>query len=315
MSRFFRRRATTPSGASAATRPVTPIPLIARDFADPDVLRSGDTWLAYSTNSVYDGRLWHVPVQRAPAVTGPWTPVGDAMPTLPAWVDPAHPNVWAPELCPMGDGRVLLYFTARNARLGVQCIGVAVSDTPTGPFVALGDGPIAGRVEDGDTLDAESFTDGDGSRWLIYKSGRVYSTMWLQRLTPDGLGTVGPRTEMIRSDRPDEGIIVEAPTVLRRAEGYVLLYSANSYDSGSYHVNWATAPRLAGPWTKAAAPLLTTDTIGRAYPNPGHQDAIGPYLVFHATTGPAERGMFLLALAWDRGTPTVVAPRSASQLA
>lgn len=295
--------------------PLVPEPLINRDFADPDVLRVADGWHAYSTNSVYGGRLWHVPTQRATTLRGPWSEVGDAMPTLPGWVDPVTPNVWAPEISVHDDGRVLLYFTARHAALRVQCIGVAIAPSPSGPFTPVGGGPLILRSGDGDTLDAESFVDTDGSRYLIYKSGRVYSTMWVQRLAADGLSTVGDRIEAFRSDRPEEANIVEAPSLVRRVVDtsghYVLFYSANTFFSGSYHVNYATAPSVTGPYTKAPGALLTTDTIGRTYLNPGHQDVVqdpeGDFLVFHASINQTARGMFLLGLGWTAdGRPAIL---------
>ena len=303
--------------------PLAPLPLIARDFADPDVLRTGDGWLAYSTNSVYGRRLWHVPTQRAASLRGPWSEVGDAMPTLPGWVDPVTPNVWAPEISVHDDGRLLLYFTARHAALGVQCIGVAVAQSPLGPFTPAAAGPLVLRTGDGDTLDAESFVDTDGSRYLIYKSGRVYSTMWVQRLAADGLSTMGDRVEAFRSDRPEEANIVEAPSLVHRDVSpgglYVLFYSANTFFSGRYYVNYATAPSVTGPYTKAPGALLTTDTMARAYPNPGHEDVVqdseGDFLVFHASINQTARGMFLLGLGWNSGgRPEMISARRGGDL-
>ncbi|WP_143517305.1 glycoside hydrolase family 43 protein [Pseudonocardia sp. MH-G8] len=302
---------TAPSdGRSRA--PVSPV--IARDFPDPDVVVVDGAYYAYSTNSGYAGNLAHLPVQRADALTGPWTEVGDGFPELPGWVAEDPPHVWAPELARGSGGGYLLYFTARHARHQVQCIGVASSESPVGPFHSAAPDALLCRPEEGDTIDAESFVAADGGRYLLYKSGRQYSSMWLQPMTSDGTAPEGERVELLRSDRPEEAGIVEAPTLVQRGDSYILFYSANTFDSGQYHVNYAVASSLTGPYTKADGALLTTDTIDGAYLNPGHQDVVatadGDCLVFHASISRTERGMFVAGLDWDADNrPSVVLTR------
>jgi beta-xylosidase len=313
-----------PARAGSGARSTGPAirPLIGRDFPDPDVIAVGDEWFAYSTNSGYGSRLLNVPVWRAAALGGPWAAIGDAMPELPGWVaDAAHggSHVWAPEVVPAPGGEYLLYFTAHHARHLVQCLGVAVSSSPTGPFRAAGNDALVVRPEDGDTLDATSFVDGGsaaGRRYLIYKSGRNYSTVWLHELSADGTRIVGERTELFRSDRPEESNIVEAPVLIRRSghndSEYVVFYSANTFNSGRYFVNYATADRLDGPFAKAPGALLTSDTIGGAYRDTGHQDVVagpdGDYLVFHALLQDNQRAMFAIGLDWTPGGDPVAAP-------
>jgi beta-xylosidase len=310
LDHLFRQKDDRPAAVPKGIRPV-----IDRDFPDPDVITEDGQFYAYSTNSSYDGRLVNVPVQRAEQLVGPWTMLGDAMPQLASWVaDPAHggPNVWAPEIAKAPGGGHLLYYTAHHASQQVQCIGVAASDTPSGPFRPVGADALVCHPEDGDTIDAESFTDVDGSRYLIYKSGRTSSTMWLQKLSADGLSTVGGRTELIRSDRPEEANIVEAPTMVLHDGTYVLFFSANTFNSGHYFVNYARAPRVGGPYTKQPGEFLTTDTIGRAFANTGHEDVVagpdGDYLVFHASVSSTERAMFVIGLDWGPDGRPEIAP-------
>jgi len=140
----------------AATTASTIQPVIAHDFPDPAVLAVGSIYYGYSTASSYGGKVWHVPVQRATALDGRWTEVGDAMPQLPAWVaknGANNGNVWAPEVAARSDGSYILYFTARSAAQNVQCIGVALADSPRGPFQAPGPGPLVCRPEDVDSID------------------------------------------------------------------------------------------------------------------------------------------------------------------
>jgi arabinan endo-1,5-alpha-L-arabinosidase len=303
LDRLLNRTTDQPGGPA----PIAPV--IDRDFPDPDVLTVDGGYYAYSTNSIYDGALVHVPVARAAALTGPWTSVGDALPTLPGWAAPG-PTVWAPELAEAPGGGYLLFFTARHAARGVQCIGVAGAPDPAGPFQPIGTDAVIGATDDGDSIDAETATGPDGTRYLIYKSGRTSSTMWLQRLAADGYTPEGPRTALIHSDRPEEANIVEAPSLVRHGGRYVLFYSANTFDSGRYFVNYATAAHLSGPYVKAPGQLLNRDTIGGAYRNPGHEDVVstpdGDRIVFHASLDATTRALFVAALGWtDGGRPSV----------
>lgn len=303
----------SPPASAAAIQPV-----INRDFPDPNVLAVGREYYAYSTNSIYDGSLVRLPMFRATALAGPWLGVGEGMPDAAGWVaDAGHggPCIWAPEVVAAAGG-YLLYYTARHAAHQVQCLGVAASDGPAGPFRPVGTDALIVEPAEGDTIDAEAFTDADGTRYLIYKSGRTRSTMWLRKLTPDGRALDGDRVEILRSDRPEEANIVEAPTMVRHNDSYVLFYSANTFSSGNYFVNYAIAPAIGGPYTKQPGALLTTDTINGAYRNPGHQDVIpgpdGDYLVFHASIDQTRRGMFVVGLDWTAdGHPTVTLDRPA----
>jgi hypothetical protein len=70
-------------------------------------------------------------------------------------------QLWAPDAA-QRDGRTYLYFPARD-RDGIFRIGVAVSDSPAGPFVADLE-PIAGSF----SIDPCSFVDDDGRAYLYF---------------------------------------------------------------------------------------------------------------------------------------------------
>jgi beta-xylosidase len=161
-----------------------------------------------------------------------------------------------------------------------------------------------------DSIDPQAFTDRDGQRYLLYASGAHQTTIWLQRTTPDGLALLGGRRALITADRPDESNIVEAPALIAHGSEYVLFYSGNTFNSGKYFVNYATAPSLAGPFRKNAGQFVNRNTMGGAYASPGGQSVlVGPdddQLVFHASTGPGRRAMFVAELSWGpTGQPVV----------
>lgn len=281
-------------------------PAIDRNFPDPSVITVGSDHYAYSTQGRYGDAYVHVPIAQSTELTGDWTPVGDALPALPPWAgtDPhGRGDVTAPDVAVRPDGRYLLYFVARAAGRGVLCIGAAVADSPRGPFHP-GPAPMVCQPTAIDSIDPQMFTDRDGTRYLLYASGQIHTSIWMQRLSPDGLLVVGPAVPLIKADRPEEANIVEAPSLLRNDQGYVLFYSGNRFDSGHYFTNYATSPSLDRPFVKHCGQLLTRDSLGGAFTDPGGASVVDDgdrqELVFHASIGePRRRPMFVLGLSWD----------------
>jgi len=77
-------------------------------------------------------------------------------------------------------------------------------------------------------------------------------------MSADGLRTAGAPRRLIRQDQYWEGDLVEAPTLVRRGDSYVLFYSASSYSGEQYATGYAVADRPEGPYRKADQPLLST---------------------------------------------------------
>jgi beta-xylosidase len=280
-------------------------PVIDRNFPDPDVMSVGSDHYAYSTQSRYGNEFWHVPVAHSTELTGGWTPVGDALPVLPAWsgVDQSgHADVTAPDVSARPGGGYLLYFVARARGRGVLCIGAAAGDKPQGPFIP-GPAPLVCQPSAVDSIDPQVFRDDDGTRYLLFASGQVHTSIWQQRLAPDGLGVTAPPVPLIRADRPEEANIVEAPALVKHGDEYVLFYSGNRFDSGRYFVNYAIAPALNGPFVKHCGQLLNRRSLGGAFPDPGGQNVVADGeqqdLAFHASTASRRRSMFLVGLSWN----------------
>lgn len=289
-------------------------PAIPHDFPDPTVISVRGIYYAYSTASRYGSSVEHVPVTRSTTLMGGWSQARDAMPELPAWVDHTRAgqgSVWAPAVNARGPDDYLLYFTARSAGEGAQCIGVARSTRPEGPFRSVAARPLVCRPGEVDAIDPKPFTDDDGTRYLLYSASRAgNATIWLQRLSDDGTRTVGPRRSALRADRPDEAHIVEAPAIVRHDGKYVLFYSGNAFNSGSYFVNYALADSLSEEFAKHPGQFLNKHTLDDAYQNPGGQDVLRTrrqdFLIFHAYATPHVRSMFVVGLKWHgRGRPVL----------
>lgn len=253
--------AAAPAGADVAG------PVFDREFADPDIVKVGSTYHAYATNegSKY---IQHTTSQDL----AHWSMAGsDALPEVGGWADPDHRQVWAPEVFDNGRG-FTMHYTALDRASGRQCIGVALSSSPDGPFRPVGVGPLVCPAAQGGAIDAASYTE-NGERYLLWKNDgnccEMDTWLHLQAVSWDGTRTTGEPLRLIKQDREWEGRVVEAPTLVKRDGRYVLFYSADFYDGDGYKTGYAVAASLTGPYTKAAAPLMTTASFSGAVHGPG----------------------------------------------
>ena len=295
-------RASNPSTSSAAA----PVPVLDQDFPDPDVLLVDGTYYAYATQP-RDGSV-NVQMATSTDLQGWEVQVADPLPELPAWA--TNGRTWAPEVTAGPDG-YLMYFTAHSVDPDLQCIGVARSTSPAGPFRPVGDEPLVCPEAQGGAIDAASYVEPGGARYLLWKNDGnccgLDTWLQLQPLSADGLRLAGPATKLIRQDQPWEGDLVEAPTLVRHGSSYVLFYSANDYGGEMYATGYATASALEGPYEKAAEPLLTSAETGVT--GPGGQDVVTDasgetHLVFHGwDPAVVYRAMYVTDLSWDGDTP------------
>ncbi|WP_374776109.1 family 43 glycosylhydrolase [Streptomyces sp. NBC_01310] len=285
-------------------------PVFDRDFADPDIVKAGRTYHAYATNS--GGK--HIQHATSRDLVHWSMADADPLPELGTWAEPNPSWVWAPEVFDNGRG-FTMHYTARDRASGRQCIGVALSSSPNGPFRPSGEGPLVCPVAEGGAIDAASHTE-DGRRYLLWKNDgnccERDTWLHLQAVTWDGTRTTGDPVRLIRQDREWEGKLVEAPTLVERDGRYVLFYSADSYDGHRYKTGYAVADSLTGPYTKAAAPLMTTESFDGAVRGPGGQDVVtGPdgqdRIVFHGWSpdGTRRRVMYGADLGFAGGYPVV----------
>jgi arabinan endo-1,5-alpha-L-arabinosidase len=284
-------------------------PVLDTNFPDPDVVSAQGVFHAYATsgNGKHVQRATSRDLVRWSAATR------DALPVPGAWVDPAEPRVWAPEVFDNGPG-FTLYYTARHRAGGRQCIGVALSSAPQGPFRPVGEGPLICPLEQGGAIDAASYSE-DGRRYVVWKNDGnccgVRTWLHLQSVSADGTRLEGEPVRLLTQDREWEGGVVEAPTLIKRGRQYVLLYSGGPYHTDAYGIGYAVADHLTGPYIKAPAPLMTTDTLSGSVRGPGGQDVVTgadgrDRIVFHGWSADRSRRMMYTAdLSFSGGRLTV----------
>lgn len=101
-------------------------PVYDENFPDPGVLRAGDTYYAYGTNTSAE----NVPTMTSLDLVS-WADGPDALPAVGDWA--VGGNTWAPEVLAVAGGRFVLYYTARSIGTGTQCIGRAVGNLVEAP--------------------------------------------------------------------------------------------------------------------------------------------------------------------------------------
>lgn len=237
--------------SACAPTPTYQNPVYAGDFPDPFVLRVGNTYYAYATNT--SGK--NVPVLRAEGSLAQWSSLGDALPRLPAWAATGQSLTWAPAVLPRGEGYVL-YYTAHSIADDTQCIGSATASQPQGPYQDDSHQPLVCQIDLGGSIDPSPFVDADGKAYLYWKndgnSRGTFSALWVQPLSEDGLSLTGQPVELIRRDQAWELPTLEGPAMLLYQNTYYLFYSAGSYDNDNYAMGYAICQTVTGPCQKGS---------------------------------------------------------------
>jgi arabinan endo-1,5-alpha-L-arabinosidase len=260
-----------------------------------------------------------------------WTYAGDALSGLPSYALP-NANLWAPDI-QFWNGTYYLYFMVTEAGTGGSAIGVATSDSPTGPWKAA-DKPVvephaapccAGSKRW--TYDPSVIADENGQRYIYY--GSFFGGLSVRKLSDDGL-TSDPSTQ-IEVTIPNR---YEGAYVTKREGYYYLFGSASSCCNGplsgySVFVGRSTSPlgpfidREGQPMLAArvgGTPVLSQN--GNRWVGPGHNALLTDFggqdwILYHAIDDDApyfeqgngglldKRHLMMDALDWIDGWPTV----------
>jgi len=178
----------------------------------------------------------------------------------------ADGNAWAPTI-EEKNGKYYFYFCAKRAG-GDSCIGVAVADSPTGPFVAQ-DEPLMtpesvlseGKISGGQVIDPSIFTDDDGKSYILWGNG--YGAV---AQLGDDMMSIVPGTYKKYSNTVD---LRESIVVIKRNGIYHFTWSCDDTGSENYRVNYGYSSSLYGDITYVGT-ILAKDT-GRGILGTGHQ--------------------------------------------
>jgi GH43 family beta-xylosidase len=228
---------------------------------------------------------------------------------------------WAPE-CYEINGKFYFFYSAHdkenpNNELENFCLGVGVSESPTGPFEDISDRPLLkldypiidvdlARDDKGNVLSDEA-----GNFYLYfsrccynhkvgdYEESHIYGIL----LAPDCSHCIGEPKLLLKPDQEWESWSApttgrrwtEGPLVIKRQNKYYMMYSANFFEEKYYGIGCAVADNPFGPYVKYDHnPIMSHD-----YPRvsgPGHNsvawspDGSEMFVCYHVHTSSAEGG-------------------------
>lgn len=330
-----------------------PLPLslpgggVAPSCADPMVIHGqqsqDSSWYLYCTSDALnatvnaDGTplIHNVPMFRSTDMTT-WTYVGDAFPTKPSWVA-ATGGVWAPDVT-YQNGQYHLYYAASETRLpgGGSAVGVAVSDSPTGPWVDSGTPVVEPQTVPAGSqprweFDPEVVT--AGAHTYLY-FGSYFGGIHARELTADGLHSLPATETAIAIDNRYEGT-----TIVAHDGWYYFMGSATNCCAGpltGYSVFAARSRSPLGPFLDrdgvsilagrvGGTPVITQN--GNRWVGTGHNTVVTDFAgqnwtYYHAVdrndpyypgqVGYTKRPLLLDPLDWQSGWPVLRGDRGPS---
>ena len=277
--------------------------------ADPAPLVVDDTLYVYTSHDE-DGSDWYVMNDWKCYSTKDmvnWTDHGTVFSLKGlSW---AKSDAWAAQ-CVARDGKYYLYVPVTSNE-GKTVVGVAVADSPAGPFKdPIGKPLVSTGLGD---IDPTVFVDDDGQAYLYWGNPNLYYVKLNEdmvsydksdavtntgipgvtkvELTPEGFGT--PR----EPDRETQGVIrktsyEEAPWFYKRGDKYYMIYAANMPEDLAY----ATSSSPTGPWTYGGT-VMKTDGTESFTNHPGIVDFQGKSYLFYHTGKLSGGGGFTRSVA------------------
>ena len=307
-------------------------------FADPFVLRAGETYFAYGTGESNAHRTPGQPSMFEVLESSDLSHWSSAGPALVPSVDTISNAYWAPEVAAFNGRYFLYYSTAPAGHDELHRLRVATSNSPRGPFVDAG--TVMPETE-GFCIDANPFCDPADGRWYLffakdYFEERTGTGLAVVPLHSDLLSAAGPSQEVLRANA-DWQIYernralygqqwaawhtVEGPCVVEHDGRYYCFYSGGNWQTREYGVSFAVADHPLGPWQHASetGPIVLREKPGEVL-GPGHNShVVTPdgidLLVYHAWD-PARRArrMCIDQLVWTPAGPRCLGPTTTPQV-
>ena len=287
---------------------------------DPDVIRGDDGYFyLYATeHKRNDPDMKNSPIMRSPDLIS-WTRVGSL------FTDSTHPQItdqdagiWAPSVNKVGNKYVIYY--SQPGKNYKHAIGVAVSDSPTGPFTDLG--KLIDSNEQGVEISIDAYLyQEDGRNYLFWGSFRSISVL---ELTEDGTAIKNKATQ---KRREVAGGQYEASVVLKRDNWYYLIVSTGDYSKGgTYRIVVGRSQSVFGPYVdKNGNDMMSVHHElvlkgNSTFSSPGHcsriitDDAGQDWILYHAYPNDKDyRCLMLDRINWGDGWPVSPGQQPTSQ--
>ena len=162
-------------------------------------------------------------------------------------------RAWAPQ-CIERNGKFYFYVPLHSSLSGGMAIGVAVGNSPTGPFRDVLGKPL---YDDGkwDNIDPTVMIDDDGQAWLFWGNPvikycqlnedmiSIKGEVMQVNQTEEGFGAPSP--ELREKGKKYKDMYTEGPWINKYKGKYYLLYAAGGVPE---HIAYSWATKPTGPW-------------------------------------------------------------------
>ena len=281
--------APTTKGASGLGNPILP-----GFHADPEILYSNKTgkYYIYSTTDGKPGWGGYKYYVYSSADLKEWKNEGVALDAKSDQIAWANGNLWAPAAIEVkqknGSYKYYLYFSARPNDNGRKQMGVAVSDSPTGPFVDLGQPLLAKNHPgcNGQLIDVDVFMDPVSKKPYLYWGNSFMAGAELEpnmtKIKDETVTVMTPKGGSLR-----DYAYREAPYVFYRNGLYYFMWSVDDTGAANYHVAYGTSKSPLGPIEVAKDPIVLIQDPQHEIYGTAHNSVIQKpgtdewYIVYH----------------------------------
>lgn len=254
-----------------------------------------DGWYADPDTEIYNGLYWVYPTSSHNYEEQTYLDAFSS-PDLINWTK--HPNIltsanvswatqamWAPApIC--RNGKYYIYFGANDIQeddtTTVGGIGVAVSDSPGGPYVDAIGSPLIGEYHNGaQPIDQDVFIDDDDGQAYIYYGGHSHANVALLNEDMVSIGTFPDGTQF-KEITPTN--YVEGAQMFKRNGVYYLMWSEGGWTGPDYAVSYSMSDSPLGPFERKAEILRQDMAVATGS---GHNGVINIpdtdiwYIVYH----------------------------------
>lgn len=269
-------------------------PILPGFHADPEILYSNKTgkYYIYSTTDGKPGWGGYKYYVYSSADLKEWKNEGVALDAKSDQIAWANGNLWAPAAIEVkqknSSYKYYLYFSANPNDNGRKQMGVAVSDSPTGPFVDLGQPLLAKNHPgcNGQLIDVDVFMDPVSKKPYLYWGNSFMAGAELEsnmtKIKDETVTVMTPKGGSLR-----DYAYREAPYVFYRNGLYYFMWSVDDTGAANYHVAYGTSKSPLGPIEVAKDPIVLIQDPQHEIYGTAHNSVIQKpgtdewYIVYH----------------------------------